>query len=499
MVSLTGSVRPTGAKKHDVALVQAALALIRDKRGKAYLTGTAVVDGVYGPSTQDALLRFVEERVPSHRFETSRSRPRGQFRPVVEVRPGGPVLNALSRSLPTRVRGMRAMFGTDVIYVPTIGGGQVEPVVRFIQQKLPLPDSFAGDAGRFVKAVHDELGLLLEPDVVDSDNAGLPKLVMTIGGTTWLFVRRRHVNRTSPAPEEAVHAVLDRAGHFGRAERVVPGRVCLRAKQRAGDTAAFAARLDRDLLRRWQLSFPPPRSNAVTARYAQILLASAAELFEAAARSPGKVMDAQRARQIEGFAVLMKRLGGPQGKEVLSVLKGVTASDTSAAPMEDAARFIYKEMINNIDSSLARQIRDAPRFEFDLLDADDDLPFLGEKFEKFKEATETGGIWDHKPVVKNLFRGKQWIFDPKSKQRYRFDVWSNIHFGYIGKSLNFTSFELHFGAAVGQVTANFKETILSGNFGDDPLDRKAIDLGIKLWDVEGSGLTFSTFIAQIRQ
>lgn len=435
MVSLTGPVKATGAKKHDVALVQAALALIKDKRGKAYLTGTAIVDGDYGPTTQNALRRFVEQRVPSQRFQTSRRRPSGRVRPVVEVRPGGPVLNALSKLLPTRVRGMRALFGTDVIYVPTIGGGQVEPVVRYIQQTLPLPDSFAGDAGRLVKAIHDKLALLLEPEVVDSDSAGLPKLVMTIGGATWLFVRQQHVNRTSPAPEEAAHAVLDQARGFGRAERVVPAKVCLRPLRRASDTAAQTRHLDRNLLRRWNLSLPVSGPHRITTAYGQAQLAAVSELFESAARSPGKVMDAKRSNQIETIARLLDRFAKTQAKEVRSVLTGITASDTSAAPMEDAARFIYKEMTNNIDSSVAEEIRNAGAFELDLSDLDiNRLAAIPGKLRRFYIAANTGGIWDHKPVIKNLFRGKRWTFDPQSKHWFHFDIWSNVHFGYIGRS-----------------------------------------------------------------
>nr|WP_310548541.1 polymorphic toxin type 44 domain-containing protein [Klebsiella pneumoniae] len=67
------------------------------------------------------------------------------------------------------------------------------------------------------------------------------------------------------------------------------------------------------------------------------------------------------------------------------------------------------------------------------------------------QTVKTGSIWDHKPKIRDLFssvavarplprKGKSSkSYYHKFKQHdYFYDVWSNIHYGYVGRSVGFS-------------------------------------------------------------
>ncbi|RDU58964.1 hypothetical protein CQA53_11710, partial [Helicobacter didelphidarum] len=58
-----------------------------------------------------------------------------------------------------------------------------------------------------------------------------------------------------------------------------------------------------------------------------------------------------------------------------------------------------------------------------------------------------------------------------------YDIWSNIHYGYIGKAVGFSEIELLSGAGVAQDGC---PSITS--FCDDPKDSEAIKLGFEIYD-----------------
>ncbi|WP_410260671.1 polymorphic toxin type 44 domain-containing protein [Klebsiella pneumoniae] len=65
------------------------------------------------------------------------------------------------------------------------------------------------------------------------------------------------------------------------------------------------------------------------------------------------------------------------------------------------------------------------------------------------QTVKTGSIWDHKPKIRDFFircsstttsrKGKSSkSYYHKFKQHdYFYDVWSNIHYGYVGRSVGF--------------------------------------------------------------
>jgi len=110
------------------------------------------------------------------------------------------------------------------------------------------------------------------------------------------------------------------------------------------------------------------------------------------------------------------------------------------------------------------------------------------------------GNWDHKPTLYPQGAGQQPVV-PEIPARggwslvgarlLRYDIWSNIHYGYVGRASGFSQPELTGGAGIEQIGSNW----LSGasphfsqgadNWAaswDDPSDNAAIQIGIHLWN-----------------
>jgi hypothetical protein len=65
--------------------------------------------------------------------------------------------------------------------------------------------------------------------------------------------------------------------------------------------------------------------------------------------------------------------------------------------------------------------------------------------------------WDHKPQIRKMLedQGGKKLFNfgwhKYGQHDYYFDVWSNIHYGYVGTAIGFGSNELIYGAGVAQI------------------------------------------------
>jgi len=115
--------------------------------------------------------------------------------------------------------------------------------------------------------------------------------------------------------------------------------------------------------------------------------------------------------------------------------------------------------------------------------------------------------WDHKP----LFSGEgtssasgldKGAWATVGDMKYRFDTWSNAHYGYVGAAAGFSDSELIDGAGLEQVGTN----IISGqkpqsspgapsflSSWDEPSDTASIQLGISLWQQYGLNVTPADF------
>ena len=115
-----------------------------------------------------------------------------------------------------------------------------------------------------------------------------------------------------------------------------------------------------------------------------------------------------------------------------------------------ALEYMLREMIVNARSRTAR-----------LIDGLNDTVGCGEfcdgqklaAFKEFHSQVKSGGPWDHKPKLQRMFRMRcpdgrceflddQYMDVPGTDLRLRYDIWSNVHYGYVGRHAGFEEFEL---------------------------------------------------------
>ncbi|MGY0232970.1 RHS repeat-associated core domain-containing protein [Longispora urticae] len=93
-----------------------------------------------------------------------------------------------------------------------------------------------------------------------------------------------------------------------------------------------------------------------------------------------------------------------------------------------------------------------------------------------------GAVWDHKDYLRNRYNladGKNIWFDiDGSDYSVRMDMWSNIHYGYVGAAAGFGEAELQNGQRV---------PILSG--ASQPIDNITVQIGIDLYKSHPNGIT----------
>lgn len=99
--------------------------------------------------------------------------------------------------------------------------------------------------------------------------------------------------------------------------------------------------------------------------------------------------------------------------------------------------------------------------------------------------------WDHKNKIRKKFKTvavhrplplDQWseTFYHKYKEYdYYIDIWSNIHYGYVGRSVGFTANELLTGSNIAQYVSNAVQREISGDTTDD---KTAMQIGIELFE-----------------
>lgn len=83
-----------------------------------------------------------------------------------------------------------------------------------------------------------------------------------------------------------------------------------------------------------------------------------------------------------------------------------------------------------------------------------------------------GGDWDHKPRIAPVWGEKNRLGD--SEKVYFYDIWSNIHFGYIGRAMGFTREELLGGSDAQQR--------LDHGVDDESADKSSMRAGFDLYD-----------------
>lgn len=137
--------------------------------------------------------------------------------------------------------------------------------------------------------------------------------------------------------------------------------------------------------------------------------------------------------------------------------------------------YIHKEMHNNSRSDVASHL-------YYLNDSGSALRRI-EALANWFNLVRPGSVWDHKPTIGRHFGLGKETGDGYG-YRYRisgmpyevyYDIWSNIHYGYVGRRVGFTEWELQTGAAPIGV--------------QDPGDVRSIGIGTELWNARGFALT----------
>ncbi|MBX3000487.1 MAG: hypothetical protein KF893_18350, partial [Caldilineaceae bacterium] len=125
-------------------------------------------------------------------------------------------------------------------------------------------------------------------------------------------------------------------------------------------------------------------------------------------------------------------------------------------------------------------------------------------YELWRQQVDYNAPWDHKTTIADRFGRYQIV----GNHRYYFDVWSNIHYGYVGASVGFESDELLWGAGAAQFMNESRTNFSSPTYREvlsSPLatrldystDQAAISLGIHLWSTYGSSLTQGQFMQEL--
>jgi len=179
------------------------------------------------------------------------------------------------------------------------------------------------------------------------------------------------------------------------------------------------------------------------------------------------------------------------------------------------ANYIVEEMLRNINSEICKNVQ---KFNHDFWWGSPFKVIENKKkaYKLWKRTVGAGCEWDHKKDILDNY-GK-WACNKKGENslKFRFDLWSNIHYGFVGKHAGFLEIELINGAGWAQIGDNdkslaswdtwkeyFKNRIVDigdadflGGF-DDPCDQQAIKVGFYLYDKHKDNLTADILIEKL--
>lgn len=174
----------------------------------------------------------------------------------------------------------------------------------------------------------------------------------------------------------------------------------------------------------------------------------------------------------------------------------------------DVAKYIVQEIKTNINSQVAKQIYALIHYNYDaevkrrgiivstLAPPYTSTEAFGGAVLKWIEMVNTKKPWDHKGKIFDLFsycavkdrvfKRKDNTYGTTSSQYHKYqyhdyflDVWSNIHYGFVGRYCGFSEKTLLTGSDIQQFAANFKKLNFKG--GDDPADKITMQLGMDLY------------------
>ena len=116
---------------------------------------------------------------------------------------------------------------------------------------------------------------------------------------------------------------------------------------------------------------------------------------------------------------------------------------------------------------------------------------------QFANLVRPRGDWDHKEIIKSMQKGKEYSCVMVDGERWniKFDLWSNIHYGFIGQYIGISEQLLTDASGFVQYLTNssgdvqrYKSINSSRDVGifdryDDPNDSLSIIIGIELYNI----------------
>lgn len=118
------------------------------------------------------------------------------------------------------------------------------------------------------------------------------------------------------------------------------------------------------------------------------------------------------------------------------------------------------------------------------------------------------GVWDHKPKIRSRFHPRATPtqeYHIYGNTLYFYDVWSNIHYGYVGRAAGFSETQLLDGAGVEQFWSEVLKgerpvrsvSIAGPRAWDHPEDRAGIRIGMRLYAWSPAGVTAQQLLQEV--
>jgi hypothetical protein len=147
-----------------------------------------------------------------------------------------------------------------------------------------------------------------------------------------------------------------------------------------------------------------------------------------------------------------------------------------------AQNYIFDEMQRNQNSETVKRIKD-------LLSSGNPID-RAKAYGLWASMVAPGREWDHKPKLRERYgletKNELFFKDPKGNRAVSYDIWSNIHYGYVGRAAGLSRFELEKGAQV---------PIVAGR--TDAGDKITVRVGEDLYDKYGPNLTQQQFQQEV--
>ncbi|MET9293862.1 polymorphic toxin type 44 domain-containing protein [Streptomyces sp. NPDC003077] len=200
-----------------------------------------------------------------------------------------------------------------------------------------------------------------------------------------------------------------------------------------------------------------------------------------------KVLD--RASQVDTQAswALKNNAGGNKSDFNPTVVTRIDEAEKymkSEKRFTDAETYIFSEMKTNMKSDEVRAIQALLRppkwYEIGRNPGSETTAALTMWFAKVAPHQD----WDHKPKLTERYDLKKsddfYFKQPNSQKEVFYDIYSNIHYGYVGRAAGFDQKTLIEGASVG-------ESMFTGD--DDEGDQITMRVGMELYDKYGENMT----------